>query len=284
MSTVKEQEVAIVIPLSLREEITDSEKVSLQHLITNLGRYDKYYIAADQLEFKQIPLDGIKIKRFPNKYFGSAQAHNRLMTNPFFYESFSEYKFILVYHLDSLVFSDQLLFWCNKGYDNIAPPWLTTDSSWLEKSSVGNGGFSLRKVESFIKLFSSREYWMSSEEFASKISEKTNLPPKLVSPLAKPMAKVRALNGIKVHLKQFLAREWGAEDRFISHFSNKYYTDFVTAPVDEAMRFAFEQNPRESFIRNNKKMPFGCHAYERYDVSFWEPHLLQPKDQIANVS
>jgi hypothetical protein len=25
---------------------------------------------------------------------------------------------------------------------------------------------------------------------------------------------------------------------------------------------------------NGGNMPFGCHAWERYDRRFWEPHLL----------
>lgn len=283
MSEVTEKDVAVVVPLSLREELFDLEKISLHHLSAHLGNYDKYFIAAKQLDSSQILLDGFKIKRFSNEFFGSAQAHNRLMTNPLFYESFSEYKYILIYHLDSLVFSDELLYWCNKDYDNIAPPWLISDSSWIGKSSVGNGGFSLRKVESFRKLFSSKRYWLTPGEYARKVSKRTKIPNFIIFPLALLASWIKPLNNIRVHLKHFLARKWGAEDCFISEFSNKYYPPFKTASIEDATRFAFEQNPSQRFAENNNKLPFGCHAFDRYDPSFWEPYLIQPQGPISKI-
>jgi hypothetical protein len=47
------------------------------------------------------------------------------------------------------------------------------------------------------------------------------------------------------------------------------------ASVDEALRFAFEAAPRECFERNGRRMPFGCHAWEKFDRGFWEPFLLR---------
>ena len=144
MSKVTEKDIAIIIPLPLTDSFTEAEKISLQHLITHLGKYDAYFVVAEQFTSNHIDIDGFKVKRFPNKYFGSILAHNKLLTNKIFYQAFTDYKYILIYHLDSLVFSDQMLYWCEKGYDCIAPPWLKSEMRWLDKSGVGNGGFALK--------------------------------------------------------------------------------------------------------------------------------------------
>ena len=95
---------------------------------------------------------GFGIKRFDNKYFGSAKAHTDLLFSPKFYKSFNSYKYILIYHLDSLVFSDQLRQWCELDYDFIGAPWVkhkdTVYAGSMLEGKVGNGGFALKKVES----------------------------------------------------------------------------------------------------------------------------------------
>ena len=48
------------------------------------------------------------------------------------------------------------------------------------------------------------------------------------------------------------------------------------APRESVFRFAFERDPLKSLTLTNGQMPFGCHAWERYDRSFWIPFLLQP--------
>lgn len=44
-------------------------------------------------------------------------------------------------------------------------------------------------------------------------------------------------------------------------------------PVEEALRFAFDMDPRNSFERNNRNLPFGCHAWQRIDMEFWRTHI-----------
>ncbi len=46
---------------------------------------------------------------------------------------------------------------------------------------------------------------------------------------------------------------------------------FRVAPMDVALAFAFEQDVRQCFEMNQKKLPFGCHAWEKYDFEFWKP-------------
>src|SRR5262245_58956052 len=143
-----------MVPLSDRHSLTADERVSLQHLFRYLGPYDKYLILP---RGSRVRLDGFRILYFPKKFFGSVAAHNRLVFAPRLYRAFIEYEFILTYHLDCLVFSDQLLQWCDAGVDFIGPPWLNSeDSPWIDRPRVGNGGFSLLRVERALEVLYKR--------------------------------------------------------------------------------------------------------------------------------
>lgn len=41
------------------------------------------------------------------------------------------------------------------------------------------------------------------------------------------------------------------------------------APIEVALCFAFETNVRKCFARNNEQLPFGCHAWYKYDFKFY---------------
>ena len=78
------------------------------------------------------------------------------MTAPNFYAMFKDFEYILIYHLDAFVFYDALEEFCSLGYDYIGAPWpqIYRDNVKPKEnfSRVGNGGFSLRKVEAHYKL------------------------------------------------------------------------------------------------------------------------------------
>ena len=45
---------------------------------------------------------------------------------------------------------------------------------------------------------------------------------------------------------------------------------FFTVPTpEEACDFAFEREPRFLYELNGRKLPFGCHGWEKYDPEFW---------------
>jgi hypothetical protein len=264
--------VAIVVPLSNTATFTPDEKISLRHLIHYLGRYDKYLIAPKSLE---IDVPGFRIKRFPDNCFGSAQAHNRLVYSPKFYEAFSDYEYMLMHHLDSLVLSDQLMEWCGANIDYIGAPWLNCpDSPWVEVSRVGNGGFSLMKTQGALKVIDSPrceidpdEYWAQHYASQPKLVQWLNLPKKYLKHL-------RIFNCARWHMFRLRQSNWN-NDHFWADEAIRYYPEFKIASVEQGLRFAFEVAPRMCFEMNGRKLPFGCHAWARYDRSFWEPYLLK---------
>lgn len=112
------KKVAIVVPISSRPELTQGELISLRHLYRFLSGYDIFFIKPPNTA-PGLPDDATVIE-FPQKYFGSNVAHSLMQMSPVFYEQFIDYEYILMYHLDALVFSDQLEDWCDKGFDYIA--------------------------------------------------------------------------------------------------------------------------------------------------------------------
>ncbi len=65
------------------------------------------------------------------------------------------------------------------------------------------------------------------------------------------------------------------EDYFWADEAVRYCPEFKVASLDVGLRFAFEVAPRRCFELNNGTLPFGCHAWPRYDRAFWEPYLLK---------
>jgi len=267
--------VAVVVPIFMRKELTPDEQISLRHVLYHLRKYDKYIVAPKSLD---VEFPGFEIKRFDNIFFGSAIANTRLMLSSEFYEAFCDYHYILICQLDALVFSDQLLEWCELGFDYIGAPWLNVPGSpWVDVPRVGNGGFSLRKVQSFLQVIYSDQYtvepklyWENFCRGKPKLVQYLNLHKKYLKYLVR-------FNGARWEIAKWHSRKDGRanEDFFWSDEAIRYYFQFKIAPVDIGLRFSFEIDPRHCFELNNRQLPFGCHAWPRYDREFWEPYLLK---------
>ncbi len=240
------KQVAVIVPLSARTELTPDEQISLRHLRHFLGGYDKYMLAPPGVE---IPHEDFMVRRFDSSFFGSVRAHMNLLVSSIFYKTFQDYQFILIYHLDALIFSDQLKEWCARDFDYIAPPWIKYPGAPYEglpiENKIGNGGFSLRKVSSLQRV---------------------------LKRVRKPEITRAYLRRILGRGKKFEHRRY--EDVFWAMHATRFDPEFKFPPIETALDFGFECNPQLCFEMNKKKMPFGCHAWTTYDRAFWEPHLL----------
>mgnify|MGYP007070242710 CR=1 FL=1 len=151
MSSIK---VAVVIP-TYRAELNEFEQISLAQCRKVLGKYPLVFVAPEGKIFPYFKSSDIVV-HFPQKFFESTKTYNEMMMSPFFYEAFLEFDYILIYQLDAFVFYDALEFFCSLGYDYIGAP--VAYSSWYcyrngrRVPRVGNGGFSLRKVQTCHQL------------------------------------------------------------------------------------------------------------------------------------
>jgi hypothetical protein len=270
--------VAIVVPASARKEFLPEEEISLRHLFRFLGPYDKYLVAPRGLSLQR---EGFRVLKFSRKFFGSAAAHNRFLMWPGFYRAFRDYEYILIYHLDSLVFSDQMMEWCRAGYDYIGAPWLPCpETPWVKEPRVGNGGFSLMKVESVLKVLYNRyrvepaSYW---GDMLVRNQHRLELLFRFLRKLRTLFPESRIINRpledlYKSENHDFLGLN---NDYFWSFQAGKFLPEFRIAEVREGLRFAFEAAPRTCFELARGRFPFGCHAWTKFDRSFWEPHLVK---------
>jgi hypothetical protein len=250
----KKRLVAIVVPF-FKKNLTPEEEISLKHLRHFLGRYDKYLLVPDNMNLGEEYKDFF-IKKIKKNNFSSLQDYNNMMLSKEFYQLFSDYEYILIYQLDALVFSDQLAKWCQKRYDYIGAPWFKAEvlralGIRFHRNSVGNGGFSLRRVQAFIDVLTERNH-------LDTIKRKPfNIFHFMISFFSNPPSKQEN------------------EDLFWSFEAKRYLPSFKIPSPEIAVSFAFEVGPRYCFSRNNNTLPFGCHAWDRYDRKFWEPYLLK---------
>ncbi len=156
--------VIIVIPI-YKKTPSENDVISLRQTNRVLGNhYPIAFVCPDDLEVsgyeKLIPK--ASFIRLQATHFQGISAYNRLLTSPFFYKIFKKYKYILICQTDVYVFKNELKEWCEKGFDYIGSPWLIPPPQVKEKvffdlnkyvvGKVGNGGFSLRKTNTFYRL------------------------------------------------------------------------------------------------------------------------------------
>ncbi len=267
--------VAVVVPGYAREEFTSDEEISLRHMEHFLGRYDKYLVVPRGLSINR---PGFRVMNLDQQFFGSQSANTRLLLSPSFYKRFADYKYILLCHLDALVLSDQLEAWCEQDLDYIAAPWIKSeDSLWAERERVGNGGFSLRKVESFLRVIYSDQHWVEPDAYWRSVCAQNSGLSRFPFLLKRYLKSFSRFNGARQEMASWHLRADGRqnEDFFWADEAVRYYPPFKVASVEVGLRFAFEMAPRRCFELNHGNLPFGCHAWPRYDRAFWEPYLLK---------
>jgi len=263
---------AVVVPI-YRNEIAPEEEISFTQLRFFLAGFDKYVICPQSLSFE---LQGFVTKHFDDRYFENIASYSRLLLTSDFYRSFDDYSYILIYQPDCLALSDRLDIWCDLNYDYIGAPLFRSKADPLQGfSRAGNGGLSLRRVESFLRVLTSRRYIEEPVSFwrefkFSKLPDVADMPS-----IWRLIKKLRVLRHARWGVQWYTAQYTLNEDLFWSDRATLFYPNFKIAPVDVALRFAFERFPRYCFEQNNHELPFGCHAWAKWDREFWEPYLLK---------
>ena len=220
-----------------QETLNENERKSLLQCKTILANYPILFVAPEGLSpeyFEEIP--GHAVVYFEKSFFESTKSYNQLLVSKQFYKCFEAFDYLLIYQLDAYVFKDELLDWCAQGFDYIGAPALTEAhfsnpgfKNSLSNPLLLNGGFSLRKIKSFINLL--RVYhlfyskWPANEDTLFSFYHKRSWPLRFL----------------------FKLPNWKT-----------------------ALRFAFEQAPEKCFEITQQQLPFGCHAWEKYNPSFWD--------------
>lgn len=275
---------AIVIPI-YKECLSESEILSLNQCFKILGNYPIIFICQMSLDigfyenFCKLKNIEFRIQQFDDKYFKGLAEYSKLLLDVNFYKQFIDYEYILIYQLDAWVFKDKLIEWCDKGYDYIGAPWFEgydkpePDAKLLPEA--GNGGFSLRKVSSIIKTLSLSfpmkyaKNWRETYDTFKKrhlISNVLNIPILLWKRY-----------GIKNLAYFFFKDTQMYEDFVFAKITPRINKNFKVATPKEAMFFSFEVNPSKLYEMSHKTLPFGCHAWEKYEPEFWTNFINSEK-------
>jgi hypothetical protein len=249
--------VAVIVPI-YKETINETELVSLKQCLKILNNYPIIFIGPSSLNtqaYEDLCSDKVdfNITRFEDNYFNSIAGYNKLMLSPKFYNSFAKYKFILIYQLDAYVFKDELVYWCEQGYAYIGAPHIP------HENNPGELQF-LKGYSKFIKLFN------TIFKTHHKISNVGNGG----FSLRKTKACYLLLSILKTKTKS-----WGAnnEDGFFKYWGNILYPAFRLPSDENALHFSIEESPKESLEQLGNKLPFGCHAFEKYDWETWQQFI-----------
>lgn len=253
------QTVAVVIPVH-KQRLSASDTLSLSRCATVLADYPLVLAGPRSLDYtayRQI-VPSAQITMFDDPWFGSWNAHNRLMVSPLFYEAFRQFRFILKHELDAFVFQDQLLQWCERGWDYIGAPWHDWRGRW---TAVGNSGFSLRHVSACLDVLRAKQ---------ESDGQSGREPP--------PGAPRR------YRLWKGIFRRQQAEDLFWGLDAVRHKPSWRVAPVEEAMRFSVEAGLGKIAGLLQGRPPFGCHGrwylatLHRYFYSDAEPEGDRERD------
>ena len=269
--------VAIMVPLP-SPQLREDEEVSMSHLRKHLDHYEKFLLVPQGME---VQMEGFRAVELDRRHFGSAANHNRMLYRTDFWEKFADYEYVLMYHLDALVFSDQLQDWCDQGLDYIGAPFLIcSDAPWVRVERCGNGGFALYRVPSVLKVLWNRyldDPWKYFEDHFWRFIE---FQRKCLRPVRAAMPswmKGRATASLRGQLKKMDHVEVNerGNDLFWSDKAKHYLPEFKVGSLEQGLAFAFEMEPRRCLERTGGRMPFGCHAWGRYDRAFWNEHRLE---------
>lgn len=232
------QQVAIVIPV-YQGTLSETERISLRQCQRILGKYPIYIIAPENLDTHFISdyIENYNVIRFSENYFLSPKTYNHLMVSEGFYQAFISFEYILIYQLDAYVFEDKLKDWCEKGYDYIGAPKL------------------------------------KKEHLSDKISM-------LSEPIL--MNGGLSLRNVKSILRYiryygFFFKDWKANEDAMFSFAQRRSYPFrwlLKLPSwQEALAFSIEKNPQIGIKLLGGSLPFGCHAWEKYNPSFWRKYI-----------
>ena len=158
--------VCIVIPTH-KTKLPLNESNALKRVLELYdGKHDIFFAGPKSIQTDFYEHEDYKIPliKFSDWYFSSNKGYNYLLVKPQFYKPFLGYDYMFLYQLDTFIFHDSLLKFCDWGYDYIGAPW--TGDNWMKMmdkrtgtkfftwffNEVGNGGFSLRNCKKAYRI------------------------------------------------------------------------------------------------------------------------------------
>lgn len=230
------QKAVIVVPL-YKIEHDAFDIVALKQLEEVLGKYPIVFVVPEGYKVDVEAQCGLKAKYsreyFDRTFFISKESYSRLCLHKSFYERFIDYEYMLIYQTDAFVFEDRLGEFISLDYDYIGAP---QDNEGFNCFHVGNGGFSLRRIQSAIKILSDKESILDALQAE-----------------------------IAHHYLEY-------EDNFWGYCGHNPRIDFSVPPIEIAGKFSLQGDCLNIYDNMlDTGVPFGLHGWPYCDYSFWKP-------------
>lgn len=278
----------VVIPI-YKDVLTIGERASIRQTFRILGRHDIVFVTHrdcrldEYREIVQGEQGTFRTEFFDKGYFDSTAHYSDLCFSEEFYLRFKQYEYMLICQTDAWVFRDELDYWCSQGYDYIgAPIYFPYNKKKFTRIfyGIGNGGFSLRRIEYCLNIIRADQhriflkpgilakiYWygfLYNEDYTKNLFKRLGLLPLFIA---------KAF-GFRNSIVQF--RKTGCEeDAILSFWAHNAWGMTCRVPDElEAARFSMEVHPEYLYNKIGGQLPFGCHAFEKWEYdSFWKKHI-----------
>jgi|SRR5271170_3349345 len=261
----------ILIPVH-KQLPSDLEVVSLRQCGRCFARKALALLAPAGLDLSSYQefFPSARVIRVEAKWMDSVRSYNRMMINPMIYRSFSHHSHILVHEPDAMVLRDELDFWCEQPYDYIGAPWFEgymnakPDAPLL---GAGNFGFSLHRPAVMLKILRERQRWYGRAELRMDLSRILRAgEANRLTRVLRGVGRAGTLRGASKIYEENCDIFWG-------QLVPKLVRNFRVAPPEVAVKFSWEVVPSRCYTLSNGDLPFGLHAWARYDFGFLKPLL-----------
>jgi hypothetical protein len=272
------KELAVIVIIAHKSVLSKNEERSLLQCSKIFSNYPIKFICPKVLDvtvYKRL-LPHADIDFIDKKWQSSYWMFSMLKVNKLLYKKYRKYEYILFYEADAWVFRDELKYWCERNFDYIGAPWFEGHAAGNSTKIIGagNGGFSLRKNKSCLRVIRKLAFIKMARMFWFKSYLQAIVPFKKVLRLCNHILKIKDPE----KLIAFILHEEILEDRYWSEGMGGVFTDFKVADIQSSLSFSFEVRPSLLFEMNGRNLPFGCHAWEKYEPQFWSAFIPETKE------
>lgn len=155
----------VLVPI-YKPELDAIEEFSLAWSVGKLPGRDIRFIGPRSLalDWYRARYPAIPFIAYDDECFASIAGYSRLLLSEGFYRQFAGYEFMLILQTDAIVLRDELDHWRAQPFDYVGAPWpdgvelmvnidrFAGDKGRRVRAMVGNGGFSLRRIDKCMAL------------------------------------------------------------------------------------------------------------------------------------
>jgi len=262
---------AVVIPTH-QESLNADEYISLRQCQKVLGKRDIFLLAPNNININVYHdiFPNLKTILVPPDLMKDIGAYNRMMISPLIFNHLSNYSHVLIHEPDALVLKDELDYWCNQKLDYIGAPWVEycpATKNHIPKQ-VGNFGFSLINIESANTIFLNNSRWFTLTMIIRELLRGLRGRKGAFQMTIKACGSAGLLSNASELFKDHC-------DIFWSFTVPKSEPWFKIAKPEQAAYFAWEKHPNSCYEFCKQKIPFGIHAWSKYDREFLIPLLKE---------